>query len=331
MISVWLKGADRRYICIDRMILHKSVRLKVEKRKPQKKYYLIAGIVLQLDLPAKYETEKLLPSFYPFRIKERSASPSIMVRVIEELFSVDLQNATLLSDVSAEWGERFRFYEVSDHYITTVVSESEDKVWQMVSTKDFCSSTIHVPEGELDGQSGILSWLLMVAFGQASLCFDAVLVHASVVEDGNRGYAFLGKSGTGKSTHSRLWVQHMSGFRLLNDDNPVVRIVSKGDVVVYGSPWSGKTPCYISKGLKLGGFVRLQQAKENKFEHKRDKEALLQVMPSCTAIRWNASLFDKMVSLLARIIDEVPVGLLSCLPNKEAVSLCHNEIDNRKI
>ncbi len=52
---------------------------------------------------------------------------------------------------------------------------------------------------------------------------------------------FLGESGTGKSTHSRMWLENIEGSTLLNDDAPAVRISADG-TTAYGTPWSGKTP-----------------------------------------------------------------------------------------
>ena len=83
-----------------------------------------------------------------------------------------------------------------------------------------------------------------------------------VIQAGN-GYAFLGKSGTGKSTHSQLWLRYLEGYELLNDDHPIIRLVND-EVIIYGSPWSGKTPCYKNKQARLKAVVRLEQASENK-------------------------------------------------------------------
>ncbi len=75
---------------------------------------------------------------------------------------------------------------------------------------------------------------------------------------------FLGPSGTGKSTHASLWLENVEGTELVNDDNPVVRILDDGSIKVYGSPWSGKTPCYLNVNYPLGGIVNLIQASHNK-------------------------------------------------------------------
>src|SRR5690606_24548491 len=121
---------------------------------------------------------------------------------------------------------------------------------QMKSCKDFSRSMIRFNDpDQLTGT--VLSWFIMVAYGQRCLLYRAILIHASVVSCAGKAYAFLGKSGTGKSTHSRLWLRHIAGTELLNDDNPAIRIEPDGRVFVYGTPWSGKTPCYKNKKVFL--------------------------------------------------------------------------------
>ena len=85
---------------------------------------------------------------------------------------------------------------------------------------------------------------LMLLYAFSSACKGVLEMHSSVVVNGGRGYLFLGKSGTGKSTHSSLWLKHIPGTMLLNDDNPILRLMPDGTARVFGSPWSGKTPCY---------------------------------------------------------------------------------------
>ena len=120
--------------------------------------------------------------------------------------------------------------------------------------------------GDKDTQSYALGNVIMMLYALTALDTNALLIHASVIEHGGKGYIFQGKSGTGKSTHSRLWLKYIPDTTLLNDDNPVVRLMPDGTVRVFGTPWSGKTPCYINRSVPVGAFVRLFQALENKIE-----------------------------------------------------------------
>lgn len=74
-------------------------------------------------------------------------------------------------------------------------------------------------------------------------------------------------------------------------------------------------------------IVRLTQAKENQMVWKsKGVESLLALLPSFTAIRWNANIFSAMVNILENIIQRTNVGQLNCLPNPDAAKLCLNEI-----
>lgn len=171
--------------------------------------------------------------------------------------------------------------------------------------------------------------MLMYAFYTS--CMDTLLIHAAAVScrdrngDGLKGYVFLGRSGTGKSTHSRLWLKNIEDCELMNDDNPVLRITPKG-VMVYGSPWSGKTPCYKNVVLPLGGIVRLMQAPQNEIKRLGGIEAYAALVPSASSMKWERELADGQHRTFGSIIEKVPVYLLKCLPDNEAAFLCHETI-----
>ena len=140
------------------------------------------------------------------------------------------------------------------------------------------------------------------------------------------GYLFLGKSGTGKSTHSQLWLQNIAGVELLNDDNPVIRII-EGKPWVYGSPWSGKTACYRNESVRVGAFVRLYQAPVNRIEQLSVVKGLAALTGSSSLIRWDEQLGKYAFDTLAELLSEVPVFRLECLPDYEAALLSYKTVD----
>ena len=118
---------------------------------------------------------------------------------------------------------------------------------------------------------------LMILFAFAAAPHATLLVHAAVVRQAGRGYLFLGRSGTGKSTHARLWLRHIAGSELLNDDNPVL-VLADGTATVYGSPWSGKTPCYRNESAPAGAIIRLEQAPQNLIRSERPVAAFASLL-----------------------------------------------------
>ena len=132
---------------------------------------------------------------------------------------------------------------------------------------------------------------LMMMYTFATSNKLTTLFHSSVVSYKGKAYMFLGKSGTGKSTHSQLWLKHIEGTELVNDDNPVVRIVD-GIARVYGSPWSGKTPCYRNVDYPIGGIVKLKQAPYNEIRRMKAVEAYVALAMSISGMRWKKPMGD---------------------------------------
>ena len=167
---------------------------------------------------------------------------------------------------------------------------------------------------------------LMLLFTFASADKGALEMHSSVVMHDGKGYLFLGRSGTGKSTHSSLWLKHIPGTELLNDDNPILRLMPDGSARVYGSPWSGKTPCYKNKDVPAGAVVRIRQAPFNKIEKLPPVEAYASLMVSASSFRPFRELSDGWHRTLSGLVAVLPCYVLDCLPDQEAAQLCHKTV-----
>lgn len=166
---------------------------------------------------------------------------------------------------------------------------------------------------------------LMIMYALSTANMQTALFHSSVVSCGGYGYMFLGKSGTGKSTHSSLWLKHIEGTELINDDNPVVRRMSDG-FYVFGSPWSGKTPCYRNVRYPLGGVVLLSQAPYNKIERLKPLSAYAAIVPSISGKRWDRQVAEGLHETEDMMAGEVAIWHLECLPDADAAHTCHDAI-----
>lgn len=169
---------------------------------------------------------------------------------------------------------------------------------------------------------------LMVMYALATADRDTVLFHAAVVSHQGKGYMFIAPSGTGKSTHAQLWMRHIADTELVNDDNPVVRIGEEGEAMVYGSPWSGKTPCYRSVGYPLGGIVKLSRAPFNKICRLNGLQGYAALMASISGKRWDKRIADGLHATENRLAGNIPIWHMQCLPDKEAAEVCESSICN---
>ena len=188
-----------------------------------------------------------------------------------------------------------------------------------------CDDQFHTATLRLEGpdHAFALNNSLMLLFAFASAGEGILEMHASVVMHGGRGYLFLGPSGTGKSTHSSLWLKHIPDTELLNDDNPILRMCPDGTFRVYGSPWSGKTPCYKAQEVPVGAVVRIRQAPENHIERLSPVQAYASLMSSASSFRpLKGGLSDGWHRTLEAFATHVPCYVLDCLPDRDAALLC---------
>lgn len=174
--------------------------------------------------------------------------------------------------------------------------------------------------------SRLLCFALWMAYNLLTAGARTVAVHSSVITYRNKAVLFLGESGTGKSTHTCLWQEHIPGAVLLNDDSPVLRIVDEVPYV-YGSPWSGKTFCFRPDCMELAAAVRLSQAPRNSMRRLSVPEAVGALYPSCPpALVRDEELSRGICSALSAVIARVPVYHLACLPDAEAARLSFQTI-----
>lgn len=195
---------------------------------------------------------------------------------------------------------------------------------RLESNEDFSVNELTISTSAVNGfavRDFAINNAAMMLYAFTALKYKVLELHASVVVKGDRGFLFLGKSGTGKSTHSRLWQEVYSEAWLLNDDNPVVRIQDDG-IWVYGSPWSGKTPCYKNESCRVGAFVQLRQAAENTIERCRPSKSYIFVYGGCSGLKFVDSVRDELYAVVSALVGEVPVWELGCLPNHDAARLC---------
>ena len=176
-----------------------------------------------------------------------------------------------------------------------------------------------------EGRRGGLDTALMVMYALSAASYDTLLFHASTVSVRGRAYLFLGVSGTGKSTHSRLWQMYVPGVQLINDDNPVVRMEG-GLPYVYGSPWSGKTPCYRNVRMLIRSMVLLKQAPQNTIRRLSTPEAYAAIIGSVSGMQWNRKMADALHRTEEKLLSCLPIWQLDCRPDEEAVKLCHSTI-----
>ena len=266
----------------------------------------------------------LLPSFEPFRAKNYGQNLFFHLTIDDTLRPIpkaqrerirtfDTGNGDTVVDQTADGGYQYIIKDLRGH-----------ECCLLIANKDFseCHCALN---GSYNMRKFGLNNALMLIFAFAGSQQDTLLIHASLVRQNGYGYPFIAKSGTGKSTQVSMWLRHIPGCDLMNDDNPIIRIID-GEAYIFGGPWSGKTPCYRNVKAKLGAITRIDRAEENSIEKLPPVEAFASFLPSCSTMKWDEDIFERICDTVTRIIELTPIYTLHCLPNKEAAILCNKAI-----
>lgn len=240
---------------------------------------------------------------------------------------------TISEDTPVSYTEEMRQEDEGQEIICGKTADGKsvfEFVWLHQSAgKLVCSTDYRKGELTVTGMSRKMAIdnTLMVLYALATAPYNTALFHSAVVSHEGRAYMFLGKSGTGKSTHARLWLNHIEGTELVNDDNPVVRMADNGDFIVYGSPWSGKTPCYRNVSYPLGAIVLLSQAPHNKIRRLKGIQAYAALVPSISGKRWDKKIADGLHHTENCLAKAVAVWHMECLPDEEAAKVCQSNVE----
>lgn len=154
---------------------------------------------------------------------------------------------------------------------------------------------------------------------------DGFMLHASAVVVDNRAYLFSASSGTGKSTHTKLW-QECFGDRamIINDDKPAIRI-EKGNCYAYGTPFSGKTDENLNLKIPLQAICMLERGVENSIDLIDTKGAISLILQQ-TILPRNQAMVDRLFMMLEIILRKVPIYQMKCNISKEAALMAYNKM-----
>lgn len=294
---------------------------------PTAYYFRIAGLYVKIIfLPSQRNSVSLIPSFQPFACKEVADSDLFFqIDVDDNLRPVPKDQRSLIRDFDTGNGNII-VYQLTDGGYQYVIKDINGySCALLITNKNFvhCHCALN---GNYDMRSFGLNSVLMLAFAFAGASRSVLLIHASLVRHRGWGYPFIAKSGTGKSTQVSSWLRYIPNCDLMNDDNPILRILDDGKPYIFGSPWSGKTPCYRNVMAPLGAVTRIDRDDKNWVERLNPVEAFTSFLPSCSSMKWDIDIYRKICDTVTRVVETVPIYILHCLPDKEAAMVCNRAI-----
>ncbi len=288
-------------------------------------YFDIAEHHIRIIFKGKQHNDiSLLTSFLPFRTSDNQEDLLFTLTIDDEL-----------SAFPKEKRERIRTFDTGNENIIVdllddggyqyIIKDLNGMACCLLQTNKTFSECICALRGSYNSRSFGLNNALMLIYAFAGSFYDTLLIHASLIRKKGHGYAFIAKSGTGKSTQVSMWLRYIEECDLMNDDNPIIRIKG-GRPYIYGSPWSGKTPCYRNVKAHLGAITRIDRAFKNSIEKLSPVEAFASILPSCSSMIWDKDIYHRICDTIIKIVETTNIYTLHCLPNKEAAEVCYKTI-----
>lgn len=287
--------------------------------------YLIAGCRIRTAGSDSDLVALGLKAFRPFEVAYDPAAPTAAIIEMNLTPHIDAERVRELTrfDLEGWGGAECIFGRTDKDYVLHIVGPDGGEllfVYNRESNRAQCNVSRDVPD------MSAVRFGLWFMTALATVGHNVTPVHSSAIVCNGRAVLFLGESGTGKSTHTRLWRENIAGAVLLNDDSPFIGFVD-GRATAFGAPWSGKTPCYKQEQYPIAAIVRLSQAPHNAIRPLRSVHAIGALLPSLTpAFGYDDELQDRMLATLSKIISQVPVYHLECLPDAAAARLSYDTV-----
>ena len=155
------------------------------------------------------------------------------------------------------------------------------------------------------------------------LDFDGMLLHSSCVVVNDSAYLFSADSGTGKSTHTNLWLEKFKeNAYILNDDKPAIRKID-GKIYACGTPWSGKYDISRPNIVPVAAIALLQRNDTNYIKPAETKKGVFTIF-SQTVRRLNKEHINKLFDNVEMLFENIPIYEFGCNISQDAVTVAYN-------
>ena len=158
------------------------------------------------------------------------------------------------------------------------------------------------------------------------LHYNVFIMHASVIEVDGEGYAFLAHSGTGKTTQTRLWLEHFGQrARVINGDKPLIRMTQEGTFIAYGTPWNGKEGMGCNAWVPLKALFLLERSTVPTCEP-ADQEYSIDRLFHQLLMPEKPEQMEKLLELADGLLNAVPAYILRCNMKPESVKTAYEAV-----
>lgn len=271
---------------------------------------------LGMGLPASYQ----IAGFHLVVQKEHGASPVFCPHVMDAFslcnpvkqadFTLTIQAVCPVHRPMTEQQLR-----VTSNGVTMWYGTESEHVY-LESDVDLKHWNLHTTYGD----GNIDEWFDKVGnlFAWAVPGKGAFVLHGVILEWQGKGIILTAASGTGKSTHARLWREYENAL-IINGDRTLLR-KEHGRWYAYGTPWSGSSGECVNRRISLDAIVFLARGNANEASRIAPLNAMEKMFPRMIAPKWHPAYSANAVDLAINCLEEVPLFELHCRPDADSVS-----------
>ena len=156
--------------------------------------------------------------------------------------------------------------------------------------------------------------------------YRIIYLHGSLLAVDGNGYLFMAPSGTGKSTHARLWREtYGDQVKMINDDKPLFKIAEDGSILACGDPWNGKHLLGCNESVPLKAIVKLRRGQENRIEE-LDQTSAVKLLYLGTLHFKEPHRMKLAMEVIGKIIENVKFYSLQCNMEPEAAMVSYERL-----
>ena len=213
-------------------------------------------------------------------------------------------------------------YEYTEKFVREYVTELPPD-FVVSATEQEIDEEREVLEGQNLPRGYVESIVLYRKIAEVLPRYDAVVFHGSVLEMDGKSYIFTARSGVGKTTHSRLWLDEFGDkVRILNGDKPILRLID-GKVYACGTPWRGQEYYGVNAISPLAGVAFLSRGEVNKAKQIEVHNAVMRFVSQMYLDRTNTSNLLATIQLADKILSSVRLIDLECNMDREAAIVAY--------
>lgn len=277
------------------------------------KKYNIAGITFGID---KNFTVKEEDAFKEFKTNEE---PQVLYKFIP------YKNQNLFIESKIYENPIYNIYKTNEGNIREYISIYKLKTYAyLIENKNI----IYYDTEQMD-LLGYMFCIMELVGIELTLCkHKTFILHSSYINYKGECILFSGPSGVGKSTQASLWEQYENA-EIINGDRTAIN-KNTGKWCAYGMPFAGSSKIYKNKTLPIKSVIILRKSNENFIRRLNVLEAFKFIYSETTVNTWNKGYINTIVELINEFIQEVPIYMLSCLPDTSAVDILKEELEGEK-